>query len=221
MEEQLSIVTDLLVNHKALLDEVAELVPGWLHLNNTKDFGLIYISKKMERDLKIPSEAALERGVEYLYENIHPETSKRVIPQLHELVKQDDPKRIISFYQLIRLPGEEYQWYFTSTKLYKEMNCTISITNPLNILNDFRKRVEKILNDNLFFKTNLYKYDQLTHREKDVIIELVKGKTQKEIAKKFSLSEFTIKTHRQNIYRKLKISNIVELIKFADKFDLS
>ena len=221
MEEYLSIVTNLLMNHKMLLDEVAELVPGWLHLNNTRDFGLIYISKKMERDLKIPSEEALYRGAEFLYENIHPETSKRVVPQLKELVESNNSKKVISFYQLIRLPEEDYQWYLTNTKLYKELNCTISITNPLNILNDFNERIEKILNDNLFFKANLSKYNLLTQREKDVINELVKGKTQKEIAKKLNLSEYTIKTHRQNIYRKLKISNIVELIQFADKFDLS
>ncbi len=53
----------------------------------------------------------------------------------------------------------------------------------------------------------------LTSREKEIVSFLKSGKQNKEIADLLFLSEFTIKTHRQNIMRKLEVRNIAELIK--------
>jgi DNA-binding NarL/FixJ family response regulator len=53
----------------------------------------------------------------------------------------------------------------------------------------------------------------LTSREKEIVTFLKSGKQNKEIAELLFLSEFTIKTHRQNIMRKLDVRNVAELIK--------
>lgn len=53
----------------------------------------------------------------------------------------------------------------------------------------------------------------LTSREKEIVAFLKSGKRNKEIADLLFLSEFTIKTHRQNIMRKLEVRNVAELIK--------
>lgn len=53
----------------------------------------------------------------------------------------------------------------------------------------------------------------LTSREKEIVAFLKSGKQNKEIADLLFLSEFTIKTHRQNIMRKLDVRNVAELIK--------
>jgi DNA-binding CsgD family transcriptional regulator len=53
----------------------------------------------------------------------------------------------------------------------------------------------------------------LTYREKEIVAFLKLGKQNKEIAELLFLSEFTIKTHRQNIMRKLEVRNVAELIK--------
>lgn len=53
----------------------------------------------------------------------------------------------------------------------------------------------------------------LTSREKEIVAFLKNGKQNKEIAELLFLSEFTVKTHRQNIMRKLKVRNVAELIK--------
>lgn len=60
----------------------------------------------------------------------------------------------------------------------------------------------------------------LTFREVE-IIELIKaGFTNEQIADDLHISAFTVKTHRKNIYFKLGVSNVVELIQFAAKHDL-
>ena len=53
----------------------------------------------------------------------------------------------------------------------------------------------------------------LTSREKEIVSFLKSGKQNKEIADLLFLSEFTIKSHRQNIMRKLEVRNVAELIK--------
>jgi two-component system nitrate/nitrite response regulator NarL len=51
----------------------------------------------------------------------------------------------------------------------------------------------------------------LTAREQEVIRHVLEGHSNRDIARRLSLSEETIKTHVSNIYRKLGISNRMEL----------
>lgn len=52
----------------------------------------------------------------------------------------------------------------------------------------------------------------LSERELEVANEICKGLNNHEIAEKLNLSYHTIKTHRKNIYTKLSVSNVPELI---------
>ena len=53
---------------------------------------------------------------------------------------------------------------------------------------------------------------QLSTREKQVVSFLVKGLSNKEIAKRLFVTEYTVKFHCQNIYTKMKVKNRVELM---------
>ncbi len=55
----------------------------------------------------------------------------------------------------------------------------------------------------------------LTDREKEIIRFSANGMSSNEMAEKLFLSPHTVNTHRRNIYKKLGINNIKELIKFA------
>jgi two-component system response regulator NreC len=78
-----------------------------------------------------------------------------------------------------------------------------------------------VLKGNTYFDPNIEKSSAhinpvnvlLTSREKEIVTFLKSGKQNKEIAELLFLSEFTIKTHRQNIMRKLEVRNVAELIK--------
>lgn len=60
----------------------------------------------------------------------------------------------------------------------------------------------------------------LTDREKEILIEIANGLSNKEIGIKYNLSIRTIDTHRKNLMKKLEIQNVVELVKFALKSGL-
>ncbi|WP_286933350.1 MULTISPECIES: response regulator [Aminobacterium] len=57
--------------------------------------------------------------------------------------------------------------------------------------------------------------EKLTAREREVLIHLAEGKTNREIANLLHLSVKTIGTHRQNIMRKLGLETIADLVKYA------
>lgn len=56
---------------------------------------------------------------------------------------------------------------------------------------------------------------QLTASEKEIIALVAGGLTTKEIALKRSVSHHTIMTHRKNIFRKLGVTNVSELLMYA------
>lgn len=57
--------------------------------------------------------------------------------------------------------------------------------------------------------------DRLTPREKEVVRELVKGATSKEIARLLDLSPRTVEAHRRNIMAKLEAGSLAELVRIA------
>ena len=57
----------------------------------------------------------------------------------------------------------------------------------------------------------------LSEREDEVLQLLVEGHSTKDIAKKLFISVNTVATHREHIFDKLNLKNIVELTLFAVK----
>jgi DNA-binding CsgD family transcriptional regulator len=58
----------------------------------------------------------------------------------------------------------------------------------------------------------------LTKRELELMRELVSGNVSKDLANKLNISVYTLETHKKNIFRKLEINSIGELINIAHKY---
>ncbi len=58
-------------------------------------------------------------------------------------------------------------------------------------------------------------FDQLTGRERDVLVLIAEGQSNKEIASKLGIGVRTIETHRERIMRRLAIHSVAGLTKFA------
>jgi DNA-binding NarL/FixJ family response regulator len=70
-----------------------------------------------------------------------------------------------------------------------------------------------------FFDPFLKKF-QLTKREVDIIRLICSELSTKQIAAQLFLSEFTVNTHRKNIFRKLNVKNVAGLMNFAKENQL-
>jgi len=55
----------------------------------------------------------------------------------------------------------------------------------------------------------------LTPRERDIVVMATAGLPTKEMARRLSISEGTVKIHLHNVYKKLKVQNRVELVLYA------
>ncbi|HSZ24207.1 MAG TPA: response regulator transcription factor [Cytophagaceae bacterium] len=80
----------------------------------------------------------------------------------------------------------------------------------------FNEHISRILLENLHSNTEEEAMnDKLTEREQEVLAEIVKGFTTKQIAEKLFISHRTVETHRVNLMKKLEVHNIAELVKIA------
>lgn len=80
-------------------------------------------------------------------------------------------------------------------------------------------KIKKIGIERLAFFNNHYKkFNALSNREKTILYLLTEGFTNKQIGKKLNISSLTVKTHRQNIIKKLGTTNPGELYRFVEVF---
>jgi FixJ family two-component response regulator len=57
----------------------------------------------------------------------------------------------------------------------------------------------------------------LTSRERQVMLEVVGGRPNKQIAARLKISEFTVKVHRSHLMHKMKARTLIDLVRMADK----
>jgi FixJ family two-component response regulator len=64
-------------------------------------------------------------------------------------------------------------------------------------------------------------YASLTARERQVLALVVTGRLNKQVAADLDVSEVTVKAHRGQVMRKMRARSLAELVRFADKLNIS
>jgi FixJ family two-component response regulator len=65
------------------------------------------------------------------------------------------------------------------------------------------------------------RFESLTPREREIMIEVAQGRLNKQVAGDIGISEPTVKVHQSNLMRKMKAASLPELARMADKLDLA
>ena len=64
------------------------------------------------------------------------------------------------------------------------------------------------------------RFEVLTTRERAILIQVAKGRLNKQIAGEMGITETTVKVHRSNMMRKIKAASLAELLRIVDKLKL-
>ena len=64
------------------------------------------------------------------------------------------------------------------------------------------------------------RFEELTPRERTILVQVVQGRLNKQIAGDMGITETTVKVHRSNMMRKIDAASLPELCRMADKLDL-
>ena len=64
------------------------------------------------------------------------------------------------------------------------------------------------------------RFEELTPRERAILIQVVEGRLNKHIAGEMGITETTVKVHRSNMMRKIKAASVPELCRMVDKLKL-
>src|SRR5215475_5578029 len=65
------------------------------------------------------------------------------------------------------------------------------------------------------------RYDTLSSRERDIMLHVVAGRLNKQIANDIGIAESTVKVHRTNLMRKMEARSLPELSRMADTLNVS
>ena len=99
------------------------------------------------------------------------------------------------------------------TKPFRDQDLLDAIQQALQRDRAAREQQAEILNVQERYKT-------LTPREREVMVLVVSGLLNKQIAAEIGASEATVKIHRGNMMQKMLVGSLIELVRMADKLKI-
>ncbi|HGN1790156.1 TPA: response regulator transcription factor [Proteus mirabilis] len=106
---------------------------------------------------------------------------------------------------------------------FEYLTRPLNVNELLNIVSESFLHYESEVEQFRTYISLKDKFSKLSNREKEVMEMILDGNTSKEAAEKLSLSPRTVEVHRSNMYTKLKIRSLPQLVQeydFFKKYDL-
>lgn len=167
--------------------------------------GLVYVLSQLPMVAKVIELKELE-DINYQIDILKPD-ALLINPMLLGHYGKGDIRQHINIAKNIPVIALVYN--LIDERFYQSYDAVIRI-------NDTESKIEEILSTTLN-KDHSKKADheELSDREKEILISIVKGMSNKEIAEFHNISIHTVITHRRNIGRKLEIHSVSGLTIYA------
>jgi DNA-binding CsgD family transcriptional regulator len=207
------------------LDALYETLPAdHMHVNDKTTMSLIYADPLM-RQLGggFTQKNIHEKFIEELPKRVDLENFQRNVEITTEFVRRGNKHEVGIIFQHMNLeldPNAKFEWYVSFMKLSDKAQGIFTLDFKVKFLDRYQNKFMKLIALDEFVHKNMDRFQELTSREIEIMTLLAIGQSNQEIADQLSIAKFTVDTHRKNIMNKLEIKRFVDLIRFAEAFDL-
>ncbi|RPD43768.1 LuxR family transcriptional regulator [Hymenobacter sediminis] len=220
--------SDRITSAIALLAPTADIYPGVIIVHNLRTHSVEYMSSPGLQLLDTTLEALRALGPAYHTHYFNEAETQHYLPKLWQMLSFNDPSRIVSFFQQVRVAKDPaWRWYYTTARLLLQDEegqplLMVCLASPVEREAQLAVPVdpERLLAEDQLRRCQASAFARLTRREREVLQTLAAGYTAPEIAKRLFLSPQTVITHRRNLRRKLGVGSAVELVNIARVFHL-
>ena len=203
---------NLILNDSNTFHQIKEFLPFPMYINSRDSNEYQYFSKNFFSKGK-EIEDLYKIGGHFLDSISNPFLLNIARKKAKQFSKRDDYNGLCSYLQIIQLNGKQTPFFTNKILINNELTLNTSLfTNEFPILDNIIKDfIPKDLQNGVQWKL----FSTLTKQEKKIVKLLVEGFDNELISETLCISKYTVVTHRKNIYRKLDINNISQLVKFA------
>lgn len=208
------------------LQHIAADIPGVVIVHKIPEATVEFISQRGVDYFRVSLEEIRAMGLGYYPRFFNEEEAAEYVPKIMGLIEQNDPDKLVSFFQQVRpSPGEEWTWHFSTTKIFMQDDegkpiLSITVALPVDPQQHITHKVSRLLDENIFLREHYQQFATLTEREREILKHLTLSLSATEIAELLSLSVHTVETHRKNIKKKLGVNTTYDLSLYARAFDL-
>lgn len=197
--------------------QIVEYLPMFVQINEISSRDIIFNNKNVFGSYK-EAENLVEFGFSYLPKIACPLLFDSLQVKHKLFIKKNDDTLLCSYPQKIRLNGDVN--LILSNKMLLNPDSYMIVSNLAKDLVGFGAIYEEVFLE-LTENTNLWlAFMSLTKKEKIILRKLVFGSNNQQISEELFISKHTVITHRKNIYKKLNVSNVIQLVKFAFALDI-
>lgn len=208
------------------LSTAEDILPVFI-IHDLKAMSVVYMTEVGLKYLDPTLEEIRDLGPAYFDVYFNPEDAKNYLHHWTEFsMKKENFGSWFTFFQQVKhAEGLQSVWYLSisTVLIYNDDNEPLySLTIPLQLNEQLpiAPKLERLILENNFLREKASLFIQLTKKEIEILALMAKGKSIKEIAYENYLSDETVRTHRRNIKKKLDIRSEVELIQYAQAFNI-
>lgn len=205
------------------LKELGDLLPGVILVNDLTNFQNVYMSRAGCDYLQTSAEELFTLGPAYFSARYFKEDEMKWIAEgFMKLLATGDKTQVYNFIQNVR-PDANADWkkFHLSGKILEQQNghCIYMAQDASKAGNAIRE-IGKVLNISPPDPVAFQKFTNLTKREKEIFQLIAKGHSNQQVSDILYIALGTVLTHRKNIYGKLGMNKLSDVIRYADMFGL-
>lgn len=206
------------------LDELYYQLPSdHMHIHDAVNMGILYFDPDIRKNFGLNKDNIQPVFNAELMNRVDPANYQRNVEFAVDFVTRSNKYEIGVMFQHMNMdpdPDAELEWYVSFMKYSANAKGLFTLDFKVRFLDRYQNKFMKLITLDEFVHKNMDKFQDLTQREIEIMTKLAQGYSNQEIGDELHIAKYTVDTHRKNIMNKLGIKRFVDLIRFAEAFDL-